>query len=103
MPDYRIIVDLSDHMLYLLDGDQVVKGYPVAIGKMLTETPTGNSRSSTNRKIPEVLSAFFGWACRLRIMAFMAQTILRPLANRCRMAAFACIIAMCWIFLPKLA
>lgn len=41
MPNYRIIVDLSDHMLYLLDGDQVVKGYPVAIGKMLTSTPSG--------------------------------------------------------------
>ncbi|KQY83221.1 MULTISPECIES: L,D-transpeptidase [Paenibacillus] len=41
MPDYNIIVDLSDHMLYLLDGNQVVKGYPVATGKMLTQTPSG--------------------------------------------------------------
>ncbi|WP_433708575.1 L,D-transpeptidase [Paenibacillus illinoisensis] len=41
MTEYRIIVDLSDHMLYLLDGDQVVKGYPVATGKMLTQTPNG--------------------------------------------------------------
>ncbi|PJN51141.1 putative L,D-transpeptidase YkuD [Paenibacillus sp. GM1FR] len=41
MPDYRIIVDLSDHMLYLLDGNQVIKGYPVATGKMLTQTPNG--------------------------------------------------------------
>ncbi|MDR9852417.1 MULTISPECIES: L,D-transpeptidase [unclassified Paenibacillus] len=41
MPDYRIIVDLSDRTLYLLDGDQVVKSYPVGIGKMVTSTPTG--------------------------------------------------------------
>lgn len=41
MPNYRIIVDLSDHQLYLLDGDQVVRAFPVAIGKMLTETPSG--------------------------------------------------------------
>ncbi|MDO7905726.1 L,D-transpeptidase [Paenibacillus sp. JX-17] len=41
MPEYRIIIDLSDHMLYLLDGDQVVQGYPVAIGKLATETPNG--------------------------------------------------------------
>ncbi|BFH60032.1 MULTISPECIES: L,D-transpeptidase [Paenibacillus] len=41
MPNYRIIVDLSDRTLYLLDGDRVTKSYPVGIGKMLTSTPTG--------------------------------------------------------------
>ncbi|MNJ31749.1 L,D-transpeptidase [Paenibacillus bouchesdurhonensis] len=41
MPNYRIIVDLSDRQLYLLDGDTVVRSFPVGIGKMLTQTPTG--------------------------------------------------------------
>ncbi|WP_028595635.1 L,D-transpeptidase [Paenibacillus assamensis] len=41
MPKYRIIVDLSDRTLYLLDGDIVVRGFPVGIGKMLTQTPAG--------------------------------------------------------------
>ncbi|MBH5316725.1 L,D-transpeptidase [Paenibacillus sp. GSMTC-2017] len=41
MPNYRIIVDLSDRRLYLLDGDIVVRGYPVGIGRMVTLTPTG--------------------------------------------------------------
>ncbi|MBW7458268.1 L,D-transpeptidase [Paenibacillus sepulcri] len=41
MPLYRIIVDLSDRKLYLLDGNIVVNEYPVGIGKMLTQTPTG--------------------------------------------------------------
>lgn len=41
MPDYRIIVDLSDRSLYLLDGDKVLRGFPVGIGKMLTQTPQG--------------------------------------------------------------
>lgn len=41
MPQYRIIVDLSDRMLYLLEGDSVIRGYPVGIGKMLTQTPQG--------------------------------------------------------------
>lgn len=41
MPNYRIIVDQSDHMLYLLDNDIVVRGYPVAIGAMVTQTPEG--------------------------------------------------------------
>ncbi|SDW85597.1 L,D-transpeptidase [Paenibacillus sp. CF384] len=41
MPNYRIIVDLSDRHLYLLDDNIVVRGFPVGIGKMLTRTPTG--------------------------------------------------------------
>ncbi|MFD2328631.1 L,D-transpeptidase [Cohnella sp. GCM10020058] len=38
---YRIIVDLSDRILYLLQEDTVVNGYPVGIGRMVTQTPTG--------------------------------------------------------------
>lgn len=41
MPNYRIIVDLSDFQLYLLDGNRVVRGFPVGIGKMVTNTPMG--------------------------------------------------------------
>ncbi|CAM2899870.1 L,D-transpeptidase [Paenibacillus sediminis] len=41
MPKYRIIVDLSDRTLYLLSGDEVVRSFPVGVGKMLTKTPTG--------------------------------------------------------------
>lgn len=41
MPSYRIIIDLSDRMLYLLDKNIVVRGFPVGIGKMLTQTPEG--------------------------------------------------------------
>ncbi|WP_127591949.1 L,D-transpeptidase [Paenibacillus lautus] len=42
MPQYRIIVDTSDFQLHLLDGDIVVRTFPVAIGKMATQTPPGN-------------------------------------------------------------
>ena len=42
MPYYRIIVDLSQRMLYLLDNDIVIRGFPVAIGAMLTESPIGD-------------------------------------------------------------
>ncbi|WP_438351907.1 L,D-transpeptidase [Paenibacillus sp. FA6] len=42
MPNDRIIVDLSDRSLYLLDGsNRVIRGFPVGIGKMLTQTPHG--------------------------------------------------------------
>lgn len=41
MAKYRIIVDLSARQLYLLDGNTVVRGFPVGIGKMVSQTPTG--------------------------------------------------------------
>ncbi|EXX85498.1 hypothetical protein BG53_07465 [Paenibacillus darwinianus] len=41
MPTYRIIVDLSDRKLYLLDGNSVIRQFPVGIGRMLTRTPSG--------------------------------------------------------------
>jgi len=44
MPNYRIIVDLSDRRLYLLDGDVVTRAFPVGIGRMVTRTPTGEFR-----------------------------------------------------------
>lgn len=41
MPNYRIIIDLSDFQLYLLDVNRVVRGFPVGIGRMVTRTPVG--------------------------------------------------------------
>ncbi|BBH21172.1 hypothetical protein Back11_25170 [Paenibacillus baekrokdamisoli] len=41
MPNYRIIIDLSDRTLYLLDDNIVTNSYPVGIGKMVTRTPFG--------------------------------------------------------------
>ncbi len=41
MPKYRIIVDLSAFRLYLLDGDVVVREFPVGIGTAATTTPQG--------------------------------------------------------------
>ncbi|WP_074956427.1 L,D-transpeptidase [Alicyclobacillus macrosporangiidus] len=41
MPRRRMIVDLSDRHLYLLEDDKVVRGFLVGIGKMLTRTPEG--------------------------------------------------------------
>lgn len=41
---YRIIVDLSQRMLHLLEGDRVIHSYPIAIGKILTQSPVGEYR-----------------------------------------------------------
>lgn len=38
----RIIIDLSDKMLYLLDNNVVTRGFPIGIGKILTQTPVGS-------------------------------------------------------------
>jgi len=41
LPEYRIIVDLSDRRLYLLDENRIEKSYLVGIGTMVTQTPSG--------------------------------------------------------------
>ncbi|NLI93354.1 MAG: L,D-transpeptidase [Peptococcaceae bacterium] len=41
---YSIVVSLGKRQLYLLDDRKVIKTYPVGIGKILTETPSGTFR-----------------------------------------------------------
>lgn len=41
MPQYRIIVDLTERQLYLLGGNIVTRAFPVGVGRMLTRTPIG--------------------------------------------------------------
>jgi lipoprotein-anchoring transpeptidase ErfK/SrfK len=41
VPTYRIVVDLEARQLHLLDGNKVVKTYPVAIGRIALQTPNG--------------------------------------------------------------
>jgi lipoprotein-anchoring transpeptidase ErfK/SrfK len=44
MADYRIVVDLSDRMLFLYNGDSLVRSYPVGVGTIAAATPTGRLR-----------------------------------------------------------
>jgi lipoprotein-anchoring transpeptidase ErfK/SrfK len=41
MANYRIIIHLAERTLSLLEGDQVIKTYPVGVGKIATQTPAG--------------------------------------------------------------
>ncbi|MEK3786714.1 MULTISPECIES: L,D-transpeptidase [Paenibacillus] len=38
---YSIIIDLSDFRLYLIQDGKVVRGYPIGVGKLATQTPHG--------------------------------------------------------------
>ena len=38
---YRIIVDLSDRKLHLMDDNHVLQSYSVGIGRWVTQTPQG--------------------------------------------------------------
>lgn len=38
----RIIVDISDRKLHLLEDDIVIDTYPVGVGKIVTQTPVGD-------------------------------------------------------------
>jgi lipoprotein-anchoring transpeptidase ErfK/SrfK len=52
MAPNRIIVDLSDRKLYLLNGDTVIRQFPVGIGKMLTQTPRGEYQIINKQENP---------------------------------------------------
>lgn len=101
MPDYRIIVDLSDHMLYLLDGNQVIKGYPVGTGKMLTQTPNGEFTIVNKQSNPGGPFGVLWMGLSAPIMAYTEPMSLGLLANPSPMVVYACTTRMYWICLPK--
>ncbi|GGE03578.1 hypothetical protein GCM10011571_00540 [Marinithermofilum abyssi] len=37
----NILVDLSERRLFLMEGNRVLRSYPIAIGKILSRTPVG--------------------------------------------------------------
>lgn len=41
----RLVVDLSERRLYVTEGGDVVKSYPVAVGRRSNPTPTGTFRT----------------------------------------------------------
>lgn len=43
MAQYHIVINLSERQLYLYDGADIVKQYPVGIGTIATSTPTGKA------------------------------------------------------------
>jgi lipoprotein-anchoring transpeptidase ErfK/SrfK len=57
VPTYRIIVDISDRRLHLLSGNRVIRTFPVGIGTMLNQTPSG--AFTIVNKVPKP-GGFFG-------------------------------------------
>lgn len=37
----HIVVDLSDRRLYWIEGNRIIRSFPVGIGKILSQTPVG--------------------------------------------------------------
>jgi lipoprotein-anchoring transpeptidase ErfK/SrfK len=62
LDDFSLVVDLSDRRLYVLDGDDVVRTWPVAVGDEGYDTPSG---SFTIRRMiwnPSWTPPASGWA-----------------------------------------
>ena len=47
-----IDVSTSKHQLKLFDGRKLIKTYPIAVGKMLTQTPTGTFKIINKQRNP---------------------------------------------------
>jgi L,D-transpeptidase ErfK/SrfK len=60
--DLSITVDLSDRVLYVLDGERVVRRYPVAVGAADYPTPRGSFRISRMIWNPSWRPPASGWA-----------------------------------------
>lgn len=45
MAPIRLVVDLSERRLYVTEGGETVKSYPVAVGRRSNPTPTGTFRT----------------------------------------------------------
>jgi lipoprotein-anchoring transpeptidase ErfK/SrfK len=48
----RIEVSTSKHQLMLFNGNRVIKTYPIAVGKILTPTPSGTYRIINKQRNP---------------------------------------------------
>ena len=44
VPDFRLVVDLSDRTLYMMSGDREVRHWPVSVGQEGYDTPPGSYR-----------------------------------------------------------
>ncbi len=63
--DYRAVVDLSDRLLSLYKGDQVVRSFAVGIGRATTPTPTGRFFVTVKLRPPQISHVYGAWALGL--------------------------------------
>jgi lipoprotein-anchoring transpeptidase ErfK/SrfK len=63
--EYRAQVDLSERRLNLYKGDQLVRSFPVGIGRPETPTPTGRFFVTVRLHPPQVSNVYGAWALGL--------------------------------------
>ena len=63
--DYRATVDLSERRLKLYKGDQLIRNFPVGIGRPATPTPTGHFFVTVRLRPPQISTVYGAWALGL--------------------------------------
>ena len=63
--EYRALVDLSERRLRLYKGDDLVRNFPVGIGRPGTPTPTGRFFVTVRLRPPQISHVYGTWALGL--------------------------------------
>ena len=90
-----INVSTSQHQLKLFDGNRLIKTYPIAVGKILTPSPSGTYTiiNKQRQSLADHLECF-GWVCQNLITGYMVQIIQLQSVRMSPMDVFECIIMM---------
>jgi len=63
--DYRAQIDLSERRLSLYKGDELLRSFPVGIGRPATPTPTGRFFVTVKLRPPQISTVYGAWALGL--------------------------------------
>ena len=90
-----IDISTSQHQLKLFDGTRLIKTYPIAVGKILSPSPSG-TYTIINKQRPSLADHLecFGWDCRNPITGYTEQIIQLQLVGMSPMDVFECLITM---------
>lgn len=93
--DPKILIDVSEKTLYILDGNKLINKYPVATGKSSTPTPLGSWKVVNKARWGGVLGPG-GWdlTCLGANMAFMVPVVLILSAPALPAVVFECLTGM---------
>ena len=92
---YRIVISKGNSTLQLFRNNTLIKTYPIAVGKMLTQTPVGTFVVVNRATEPwRTIWCHVAKSFQKLDMAFMAQ-IIQPLSVKLfHLVVFVCIIKM---------
>ena len=89
-----IDVSTSQHQLKLFDGNRLIKAYPIAVGKILSPSPSGTYTIINKQLIHPHHLECFGWDCQNLITVYTEQITQLQSVRMSHMDVLECLIMM---------